>query len=224
MKSERVKKAPGDTLKINEIFYSIQGESTFSGRPCVFVRLTYCNLRCSYCDTTYAFFEGRTMTQDEIIAGIRQFDCRLIEITGGEPLLQKNVHPLMTELCNQGYEVLLETAGHMDISQVDPRVKRIMDIKCPSSGESQKILWTNLTYLNADDEIKFVVGLEADLTWAAEVIKKHALTDICPVILSPVFGSMENRRLAEWILSSRLPVRMQIQLHKQIWEANEKGR
>ena len=164
------------------------------------------------------------MTQDEIIAGIRQFDCRLIEITGGEPLLQKNVHPLMTELCNQGYEVLLETAGHMDISQVDPRVKRIMDIKCPSSGESEKILWTNLTYLNADDEIKFVVGLEADLTWAAEVIKKHALTDICPVILSPVFGSMENRKLAEWILSSRLPVRMQIQLHKQIWEANEKGR
>ena len=219
-----MKKAPGDTLKINEIFYSIQGESTFSGRPCVFVRLTYCNLRCSYCDTTYAFFEGRTMTQDEIIAGIRQFDCRLIEITGGEPLLQKNVHPLMTELCNQGYEVLLETAGHMDISQVDPRVKRIMDIKCPSSGESEKILWTNLTYLNADDEIKFVVGLEADLTWAAEVIKKHALTDICPVILSPVFGTMENRKLAEWILSSRLPVRMQIQLHKQIWEPNEKGR
>jgi 7-carboxy-7-deazaguanine synthase len=224
MKSERVKKSPGDTLKINEIFYSIQGESTFSGLPCVFVRLTYCNLRCSYCDTTYAFFEGRTMTHDEIIDVIRQFDCRLIEITGGEPLLQKNVYPLMSELCNQGYKVLLETAGHMDISQVDRRVKRIMDIKCPSSGESEKIFWTNLTYLNADDEIKFVVGSAADLTWAAEVIKKHALTNICPVIFSPVFGSMENRRLAEWILSSRLPVRMQIQLHKQIWEPNEKGR
>jgi len=219
-----VNMAPGDSLKVNEIFYSIQGESTFSGRPCVFIRLTYCNLRCSYCDTTYAFFEGRIMTQDEIIAGIRQFDCRLIEITGGEPLLQKNVYPLMTKLCNQGYEVLLETAGHMDISQVDPRVKRIMDIKCPSSGESEKILWTNLTHLNSDDEIKFVVGSEADLTWVAEVIKKHALTDICPVIISPVFGSIENRMVAEWILSSRLPVRMQVQLHKQIWAPNEKGR
>jgi len=224
MKNENVNMAPGDTLKINEIFYSIQGESTFSGQPCVFIRLTYCNLRCSYCDTTYAFFEGRQMTRHEILAEIRKFDCPLIEITGGEPLLQKNVYPLMTELCDQGYEVLLETAGHMDISQVDPRVRRIMDIKCPSSGESEKILWANLTYLNANDEIKFVVGTETDLTWTEQVIRKNSLTDICPVILSPVFGSMENRRLAEWILSCRIPVRMQLQLHKQIWEPNEKGR
>ena len=224
MRSEKSNTDYDCTLKINEIFFSIQGESTHSGRPCVFVRLAYCNLRCSYCDTPYAFYEGQDMTLREVITDISQYGCRLIEITGGEPLTQKNVHILMRALSDQGYEVLLETAGHMDISKVDPRIKRIMDIKCPSSGESEKVLWTNIKHLKDGDEIKFVVGSKDDFTWAANTIKAYGLTDICPVIFSPVFGSMENQTLAEWILASRLPVRMQIQFHKLIWDPAARGR
>jgi len=212
------------TLKINEIFFSIQGESTHVGRPCVFVRLTYCNLRCTYCDTTYAFFDGQEMVLSEIIEQIGQYDCNLVEITGGEPLIQKNVHLLMGKLCDQGYEVLLETAGHMDIAVVDKRVNRIMDIKCPSSGESEKFMWSNIDVLQNTDEVKFVAGSMEDLIWIKSTLENHELHKRCPVIISSVFGKMDNHILAEWILVNHLPVRMQIQLHKQIWEADARGR
>lgn len=211
------------TLKVNEIYYSLQGESTHSGRACVFVRLTYCNLRCSYCDTEYAFYEGKEMSLSEIIEKVKSYKCQLVEITGGEPLIQKNVLPLMRELCDAGYEVLLETAGHIDINETDPRVKRIMDIKCPSSGESEKTLWENIDFLKNDDEIKFVVGTREDLKYAKEIIEKYKLCNRCPVIISPVFDKINNQEIAEWILHTHLPVRMQIQLHKVIWEPDARG-
>lgn len=211
------------TLKINEVYYSLQGESTHSGRPCVFIRLTYCNLRCSYCDTKYAFYDGNEMTLSEIIDQIKVYGCQLVEITGGEPLIQKNVLVLMRELCDDEFEVLLETAGHMDISGIDPRVKRIMDIKCPSSGESEKMLWDNIEHLKNDDEIKFVIGDRKDLKYVKEKIEKYSLSDRCPVIISPVFDKINNQEIAEWILKNNLPVRMQIQLHKVIWESTTRG-
>ena len=212
-----------DTLRINEIFHSIQGESTFAGRPCVFVRLTYCNLRCTFCDTEYAFFEGAEMTISAILEQIENYNCHLVEITGGEPLIQKNVHRLMSELCDRGYEVLLETAGHMDISPVDSRVRRIMDIKCPSSGESEKVLWKNLDHITNRDELKFVIGNRDDFDWALHVIKKHQLQDKCTLLISPVFGNMENEELARWVLESGLNMRMQLQMHKYIWDPARKG-
>lgn len=211
------------TLKINEIYYSLQGESTHSGRPCVFIRLTHCNLRCSYCDTEYAFYDGTEMLLSDIVEMVKSYDCPLVEVTGGEPLIQKNVLPLMRELCDIGFEVLLETAGHMDISATDPRVKRIMDIKCPSSGESEKILWENIDYLKNEDEVKFVVGRQEDLEFAKEIIEKYKIYNRCPVIISPVFNKLYNLEIAEWILQNHLPVRMQIQLHKVIWETTARG-
>ncbi len=233
-------------LKINEIFYSIQGESTFAGRPCVFVRLTYCNLRCSYCDTEYAFYEGEDYTIPQILQKVREFsnvppacfgerqneknipdtsrfNCPLVEVTGGEPLIQENVYPLMTELADAGYTVLLETGGHMDIGKVDRRVRRIMDIKCPSSGESDKVRWENIALLTQNDEVKFVMGDRADYEWAREVLQKYKLTERCPVLLAPVHGKIENQTLAEWILDDKLPVRFQLQLHKYIWPERNRG-
>jgi 7-carboxy-7-deazaguanine synthase len=217
MKSEEL------TLKVNEIFYSIQGESTHTGRPCIFIRLTHCNLRCTYCDTTYAFFEGKDLSISTIIKEIKGYNCPLVEITGGEPLIQKNVHVLMPMLCDEGYEVLLETAGHIDITKTDKRVKRIMDIKCPSSGEAEKMLWSNIDALQKKDEVKFVVGDMEDLAWMKRIIDTYKINSRCEIIVSPVFGKMDNRILAEWILQNHLPVRMQIQLHKQIWEADSHG-
>jgi 7-carboxy-7-deazaguanine synthase len=211
------------TLKVNEIYFSLQGESTHMGRPCVFVRLTHCNLRCSYCDTEYAFYEGTELTLHEILNKIKSYNCPLIEITGGEPLIQKNVHPLMKALCDSGFEVLLETAGHLDISETDPRVKRIMDIKCPSSGESEKTMWTNIENLRMGDEVKFVVGSQEDLEYSKKIIKTHDLNKRCEVIISPVFNKITNREIADWILQNNLPVRMQIQLHKMIWEPDTPG-
>ena len=211
------------TLKINEIFFSIQGESTYAGRPCVFVRLTYCNLRCTFCDTEYAFFAGKEMSVDAIINDVAGYKCKLVEITGGEPLIQKNVHALMSALCDQGFEVLLETAGHMDISQVDKRVGRIMDLKCPSSGESDKVLWTNLDHISEKDELKFVIGDREDFVWAAKVIREKALEGKCSLLISPVFGKMDNEQLAKWVLDEGLEVRMQLQMHKYIWEPDRKG-
>lgn len=213
----------GQILKINEIFYSIQGESTQAGRPCVFVRLTYCDLRCSYCDTTYAFFEGKELSIADIIKEVKNYNCPLVEITGGEPLIQKNVLPLMKKLCNDGFEVLIETGGHMDISVTDPRVKRIMDIKCPSSGESEKNLWSNIVHLTGQDEVKFVVGTKEDLQWAKSVVEQYELSDKCVVIFSPVFGKMNYLDLANWILKSKLKIRMQVQMHKLIWEPHTRG-
>ncbi len=215
--------ASEQTLKVNEIFYSIQGESTYAGLPCVFVRLSYCDLRCSYCDTTYAYYEGDDLTIEEVLARVEAYHCPLVEVTGGEPLLQKNSLPLLKALCDAGYEVLLETGGHKDIGSVDPRVKRIMDIKCPSSGESGKIYWPNLQKLNRSDQVKFVIADRVDFEFARDVVRKYRLTDTCPVLFAPVFGVMENRQLAEWILEEHLAVRLQLQLHKYIWPPHARG-
>jgi len=212
-----------NNLKVNEIFYSIQGESSFAGLPCVFVRLTYCNLRCSFCDTEYAFFEGTEMTVNEIVEKVSEYDCRLVEITGGEPLIQSNVHPLMTKLSDKGYQVLLETAGHMDISQVDERVHRIMDVKCPSSNESEKMLWENINYLTKKDEVKFVIGDKTDFDYAVNVIEKYKLNDKCGILLSPVFNKIDNITMAGWILENKVPGRMQLQMHKYIWPRDKRG-
>ena len=223
MKSNKSEINDNLTLKINEIYYSLQGESTYMGRPCIFVRLTHCNLRCSYCDTEYAFFEGDELTLSEIEEKVKSYDCQLVEITGGEPLIQKNVLPLMKNLCDSGFDVLLETAGHLDIGKVDARVKRIMDIKCPSSGESKKMRWENINSLNKNDEVKFVVGTEEDLDYSKMIIKKYNLEDRCEVLISPVFGKITNDKIAQWILENKMLVRMQIQLHKLIWEPEARG-
>jgi 7-carboxy-7-deazaguanine synthase len=212
-----------ETLKINEIFYSIQGESTFAGLPCVFIRLSGCDLRCSYCDTRYAYDEGKRKSIEQIMDEISSFDCNLVEVTGGEPLLQQNVLPLMNRLCEAGYEVLLETGGHRDISAVDGRVHRIMDIKCPSSGESSKNLWKNIASLADKYEVKFVIGSEEDYKWAKEIIKKYKINHICTVLFAIVYGEIALKDLAAWILRDNLDVRLELQLHKYIWPADMKG-
>jgi 7-carboxy-7-deazaguanine synthase len=221
-----IKNNPVDSskkIKVNEIFYSIQGESSFAGLPCVFIRFTHCNLRCNYCDTEYAFYNGKELSIDEIIKEVDQYNCHLVEITGGEPLLQENIYPLIQDLFNHNYEVLLETGGHIDIGQVDKRVKIIMDIKCPSSGESDKVLWSNLEKLNSNTELKFVIGDKNDFDWALSVIEKNKFNQKNKVIFSPVFGQLENEKLADWILGSKLPIRMQLQIHKYIWHPDKKG-
>jgi 7-carboxy-7-deazaguanine synthase len=212
-----------DTIIINEIFFSIQGESTRTGLPCIFIRLTTCDLRCAWCDTTYAFQEGTEMNIDEIIKKVESYRCRLVEITGGEPLLQPNVHRLMKSLCDKNYKVLIETGGHRDISGIDPRVKRIMDIKCPGSSMEKRNRWENIKVLTAQDEVKFVIAHETDYVWAKEVINKYRLPEQCTVLMSPAFGLMENRTLAEWILRDQLHVQFQIQLHKYIWDPVTRG-
>ena len=211
------------SLVINEIFHSIQGESSHMGRPCVFVRLTYCNIRCSYCDTEYAFYEGKEMSIDEILETVRRYECKLVEVTGGEPLFQENVHELMKRLCNEGFEVLLETGGSLDISCVDARVKRIVDFKCPSSKMMKKNLWENVNNLKAGDEVKFVISNREDYDWAKEIIQKHQIEKRCPILMSVVFGELEPIQLAEWILEDKLNVRYQLQMHKYIWSPETKG-
>jgi 7-carboxy-7-deazaguanine synthase len=212
------------SLKINEIFYSIQGESTFAGRACVFVRLMGCDLRCSYCDTEYAFYEGSKMTLSEILKRVDGFGCKLVEVTGGEPLLQKNVLSVMTELCNAGYTVLLETSGAHNIRPVDPRVHRIMDLKCPSSGMCDRNRKENLELLRARDEVKFVIGSEEDYLWAKEQIESGEWKEaVAAILFSPVFGKIELVQLANWITRDKLPVRLQVQLHKLIWSPTQRG-
>ncbi|HCV42606.1 MAG TPA: 7-carboxy-7-deazaguanine synthase [Bacteroidetes bacterium] len=210
-------------LVVNEIFHSIQGESSHAGRPCVFVRLTQCNLRCSYCDTEYAFHEGTSIGIAEIMQKVRSYGCRLVEITGGEPLMQNGVHELMKLLGDEAFEVLLETGGSLDISLVDSRVKRIMDLKTPGSRMAKKNLWTNIDHLRPGDEVKFVIGGQEDFDWSVETIKKYHLTDRCPVLMSVVFGVLEPVTLAQWILESNLNVRFQLQTHKYIWEPEVRG-
>lgn len=210
-------------LVINEIFHSIQGESTHSGRPCVFVRLTYCNLRCSYCDTEYAFHKGTPQTIDEVLTRVKAYGTKLVEITGGEPLFQEGVHELMTLLCDQGYEVLLETGGSLDISGVDPRVKRIMDLKCPGSGMLKKNLYSNIDHLRPTDEVKFVIGTREDFDWSVGIMDQYDIPDRCTVLMSPVFRELEPVTLAGWILEQRVHVRFQVQLHKYIWEPEARG-
>lgn len=211
------------TLVINEIFHSIQGESSNAGRPCVFVRLTYCNLRCSYCDTEYAFFEGHEMSLDEIMKEIGKYRCRLVEVTGGEPLLQPDVHGLMKGLCDGGYEVLLETGGSLDISRVDPRVKRIVDFKCPSSMMSKNNLLENVEHLKDTDEVKFVICDRGDYEWSKEMIEKNQISGRCQVLMSAAYGRLEPVRLAEWLLQDGLDVRLELQMHKYLWEPGRTG-
>lgn len=212
-----------DTLNINEIFFSIQGESTRIGEPCVFVRLTGCDLRCAWCDTAYAFYEGTETSIDAILQKIKELDCKLVEITGGEPLAQENVHSLMKQLCDTGYEVMIETGGHREISNIDSRVKRIMDIKCPGSKMEKRNLWSNIGRLTSQDEIKFVITDRIDYDWVKYIIQLHKLESKCPILMSPVFGTLENRTLAEWILHDHLSVRFQIQMHKYIWDPKARG-
>jgi 7-carboxy-7-deazaguanine synthase len=241
-----------ETLVVNEVYLSLQGESTFAGLPCVFVRLTACNLRCSYCDTAYAFTEGKKQTLADVLASVRKlaapFTNRvgdhkmpLVELTGGEPLLQPNALPLMNALCDDGFTVLIETSGAHDISKIDPRVRRIMDLKCPSSGEVARNLWDNIRHLKATDEIKFVIGTREDYDWAKCVIAEHQLASICPLLFSwvqplrpeqqdkslkPVPAGqtpISRRELAELVIADALPVRFQAQLHKVIWPPEQRG-
>jgi 7-carboxy-7-deazaguanine synthase len=212
-----------DTLVINEIFHSIQGESTYAGWPCVFVRLTACNLRCTWCDTPYAFNDGHPMSVGDVIVKVLEYDCPLVEITGGEPLLQPNVFPLMTRLCDLGKRVLLETSGSVAVAPVDPRVIKIMDLKCPGSGESDKNLYANLRHLDKKDEIKFVIADRCDYDWAKAILAEHQLTGSCTVLFSPVWDQLPLKTLAGWILADRLPVRLQTQWHKFVWGAGARG-
>jgi 7-carboxy-7-deazaguanine synthase len=211
-------------LTVNEIYCSVQGESTWAGLPCVFVRLTFCDLRCTYCDTAYAFYAGTKMELGEIIDRVLAFECPLVEITGGEPLLQKNVLPLMTRLCDHGKQVLIETSGAHDISPVDPRVHRIMDLKTPGSGESDRNRLVNIGYLTKRDEVKFVIGTREDYLWSKQQVGDFDLPGRCGTVLfSPIFGRIEPRQIVEWILEDRLNVRFQLQMHKFIWAPETKG-
>lgn len=211
-------------LTINEIFHSIQGESTYAGRPCVFVRLTACDLRCRWCDTPYAFHEGRKMTVDDVVADVEARGCPVVEVTGGEPLLQPDVYPLMQRLLESGKTVLLETGGHRSIAQVPSGVIRIVDVKCPGSGESQKNDWSNLAHLTAMDEVKFVLADRADYEFAREVVGREKLDErVAAVLFSPVHGELEAKQLADWVISDRLKVRVQLQVHKYIWSPETRG-
>jgi len=241
-----------ETLVVNEIYLSLQGESTFAGLPCIFVRLTACNLRCSYCDTAYAFTEGKKESLVEMLAEIRRLAAAyessvgehklpLIELTGGEPLLQPNALPLMKALCDEGFTVLVETSGALDISRVDSRVRRVMDLKCPSSGEVERNRWENICHLKSTDEIKFVIGTVEDYEWAKEKIAEHKLATICPLLMSwvhPLAPEQQDKSLkkvpagltvisrqdlVERIIADALPVRFQAQLHKIIWPPEQRG-
>jgi 7-carboxy-7-deazaguanine synthase len=210
-------------MRITEIFHSIQGESSYVGRPCVFVRLTGCPLRCTWCDTDYAFYGGREYSIDEVLAQVQRYGCPLVEVTGGEPLIQPECLPLITDLCDAGHTVLLETSGAFDIAAVDHRAHVILDVKCPGSGMTDRMHWSNLSRLAAKDEAKFVLANRADYDWAREILAQYDLAGRCTVLFSPVFGLLDVRDLAEWILADRLLVRFQIQLHKNIWAPDMRG-
>jgi 7-carboxy-7-deazaguanine synthase len=211
-------------LTVNEIFHSIQGESTHAGRPCVFVRLTACDLRCSWCDTPYAFHEGGKAEVEEVVSRVKAYGCPVVEITGGEPLLQKDVYPLMRRLLDEGLDVLIETGGHLSIAEVPEGVVRIMDVKCPGSGESHRVDWSNLDRLRPSDEVKFVLRDRADYEYARGVVATYRLVErTAAVLFSPVHGVLEPRLLAEWILADRLAVRLQLQAHKYIWDPAARG-
>jgi 7-carboxy-7-deazaguanine synthase len=211
-------------LTVNEIFHSIQGESSYAGRPCVFVRLTACDLRCVWCDTPYAFHEGRKMPVDEVVAEVLRYGCPLVEMTGGEPLLQRDLYPLMDRLHDAGLQVLIETGGHRSLEHVPAWATVIMDVKCPGSGEAAKHDAGNFARLRPHDEVKFVVKDRADYEYARDVIAREGLTTrVAGVLLSPVHGVLDPRTLAEWVLADRLPVRLQLQAHKYIWGADARG-
>jgi len=211
-------------LTVNEIFHSIQGESRRAGEPCVFVRLTACDLRCSWCDTPYSFHEGGKRSLDDVIAEVERYQCPLVEITGGEPLLQDEVYPLMERLLALGHTVMLETGGHRSIARVPAAVLKIVDVKCPGSGESHRNHWENLSLIGPNDEVKFVLKDRADYEFAREVISTHGLHGKAgALLLSPVHGVLEPRLLAEWVLADRLQVRVQLQVHKFIWSPETRG-
>jgi len=216
-------------LRVTEIFHSIQGESTWAGLSCVFVRLTGCPLRCVWCDTEYAFFGGERLSLDGIVERVERMETRLVEITGGEPLIHSNAFELVTELLDRGFTVLVETSGAVDVSPLDPRAHKIMDLKCPGSGESEKNLWSNLLHLTAGDEVKFVVNDRADYEWSREIIRVRGLDkrvqegSLGALLMSPVWGEVDLPSLASWILEDKLPVRFQLQLHKLIWDPEARG-
>lgn len=211
-------------LKINEIYLSVQGESSKAGLPCIFIRLTYCNLRCTYCDTEYAFYEGKDYTLNQVIEKVKSYDCSLVEVTGGEPLFQQEeCRLLMKKLCDEGYEVMLETGGSLPIMDIDKRVLIIMDLKCPSSGMMKKNLYENINYLKPDDEVKFVIGNREDYNWTKDIIEKYELDKKCNILLSVVFGKLEPVSLVNWMLEDKLHARFQLQMHKFIWQPDMKG-
>ena len=211
-------------LTINEIFHSIQGESTYAGRPCVFVRLTACDLRCRWCDTPYAFHEGRKMSVDDVIADVEARGCQTVEVTGGEPLLQADVYPLMQRLVDSGKTVLIETGGHRSIADVPAGVIRIMDVKCPGSGESAKNDWSNFARLTKQDEVKFVIADRRDYDFAKEIVARENLpARVNAVLFSPVHGELDPKQLSEWVIADRLDVRVQLQVHKYIWSPETRG-
>ena len=210
-------------LKINEIYHSIQGESSFTGLPCIFIRLTYCNLRCSYCDSEYTFYEGTDMSTDEILNKIKNYSCKLVEVTGGEPLVQKGCIDLLQKLVDLDYKVLLETSGSLTIKDVPKEVINIIDFKCPSSNMKKKNLWENINYLKLDDEVKFVIGNREDYDWAKNKIKKYNLTNICKILMSPTYKEIRPKMITEWILEDNLDIRFQVQFHKEIWPEEERG-
>ncbi len=212
-------------MRITEIFYSIQGESSYAGLPCAFVRLTWCNLRCTWCDSEYTFTGGTEMSVDEVLEWVRGYGCRLVEITGGEPLVQKReCTELVRRLCDEGFTVLVETGGSLDASVLDSRAIRILDVKCPGSGEAERNFWPNLERLNPQDEIKFVIADRADFDYAREMIEKYRLAQRVPfVLMSPVWGAVEWKDLAGWILQSGVRARLQLQMHKLIWGPDTKG-
>jgi 7-carboxy-7-deazaguanine synthase len=212
-----------DRLKINEIYLSIQGESTWTGLPCVFIRLTGCHLRCTYCDSPHSFYEGGWMSVDDIMSRVAEFGVHLVEITGGEPLLQPACGPLAGRLLAANYTVLCETAGALPIDRLPDGVIRIMDLKGPSSGEVERNDWNNIAMLKPQDEVKFIVGHREDFDWAMNILTQHDLASRCTVLMSPLFGNIEPRTLVEWILEARAPVRFQIQLHKVVWEPTTLG-
>jgi 7-carboxy-7-deazaguanine synthase len=216
-------------LRVTEIFHSIQGESTWAGLPCTFIRLTGCPLRCAWCDTEYSFYGGDKLSLDQILHTVEEFGCRLVEITGGEPLIHPNAFLLTGELLDRGYTVLVETSGSMDVGPLDPRAHKIMDLKCPGSGEGDKNLWSNLDHLTARDEVKFVLRDRVDFEWASEVIRNRRLDQrvregtLNAILFSPVWSELDLETLAGWVLETDLPVRLQIQLQKHIWDPNTRG-
>lgn len=211
------------SLRVNEVFYSIQGESTYAGRPCVFVRLTGCNLRCRWCDTAYAFHEGELRSVEQVLEQVRAYKCPLVEITGGEPLLQEEVYPLMARLLLEGYEILIETGGSLSVDRLDPRVVKILDLKAQGSGMDPHNNLDNLRYLDKKDQIKFVVADRRDYEWAKRVMAEHTLAEKAQVLFSPVVGELRPGELAEWLLADRLDARLQIQLHKYLWDPARRG-
>ena len=210
-------------LKINEIFYSIQGESSYTGLPCIFIRLTYCNLRCSYCDTEYAFYDGKDISIDDILSKIKKYPTDLVMVTGGEPLIQDYCINLMEKLIAKNYSVMLETSGSMKLNKVPKKVIKIVDFKCPSSDMMEKNDWQILSDIKKQDEIKFVIGNKKDYDWSKKMITKYKLNELCPILFSPVYNVMSIQDLSEWILKDGIKVRLQSQLHKHIWGPETKG-